>query len=1042
MSLAGSGVDTNFPPTANNTYDLGSSTKIWRTLYANNVVANVAWSSITSKPDPVVTVTLTGPVTGSGSATLTDLTSGTVSFATTIASNSVDLTTHTTGNYVAAVAAGSGLSLSGTAGEGWTPTLSHSDTSSVANVSINNSGGTVLQNITATFDTYGHVQTLSTVSDNLDLRYVPLSGDLTLTNSYSTSGYLQAGRGSGSVAMSVNDGGGNANITFNHHALIPDAAGSSARITSPVDGTTAGLSFQLADNVTAGVSAAALTTIYTANTTRTTIGTDLVVSGNLTVSGTTTIVNSETVNIADNIIVLNSNYTLSSPTENAGIEVERGTLSNRSLIWNETSDRWTFTNDGSAYYNIPISTEYDNYSSWTAQDGDGTNVTINSGNYVKFVEGTGSGADINIDFTDTTPGSSGDPYDLTFSVTNTDKGSSQNIFKNIAVGGQSDIVADSNNDTLTLVGSGTVVITTDADTDTVTITGAATNLGYTSATTEGTVTSSTGTNAVIPAATASIAGLVTTGTQTIAGTKTFSSTISGNISGNAATVTNGVYTSGNQTIAGTKTFSSTISGSITGNAGGNAATATYASDAGGLRTSSGGAFIIDGTAQTVPVNYLQVRAANTGQDVLVTTAGSDANIDLLVQTKGTGSIIIDTGTSTGNIDLKPGSSNLRIWDNTSTHYHEIITGDPTANNTLTLPDANVTLVSGTMVPTTGTGATGSWGISVTGSSASCTGNAATVTNGVYTTGDQTIAGTKTFSSTISGSINGNAASVTNGVYTSGNQTIAGTKTFSSTISGSIDGNAASVTNGVYQSGDQTINGIKTFGSNIVAPGISRTGDFTIDATGDIILDADGNDILIKNGAGSDTATITLADDGTFILAAPVDIYLRPTGNTLYMQGVPGTQYLEFQLDATTQTITASDAMKLAATGDITIDASGDIILDADGNDILIKNGGGADTVSITLQDDGQFILTAPVDIWLRPTGDTVYMQGTSSLEQLAFQLDDTAQTITASDTLVLASTGDIYLRPTGDTVYMQGTTAAEQLTFQLDETSRNWRHHT
>ena len=40
--------------------------------------------------------------------------------------------------------------------------------------------------------------------------------------------------------------------------------------------------------------------------------------------------------------------------------------------------------------------------------------------------------------------------------------------------------------------------------------------------------------------------------------------------------------------------------------------------------------------------------------------------------------------------------------------------------------------------------------SCTGASASTTGNAATVTNGVYTTGNQTIAGTKTFSSTING----------------------------------------------------------------------------------------------------------------------------------------------------------------------------------------------------------------------------------------------------------------------------------------------------
>lgn len=38
---------------------------------------------------------------------------------------------------------------------------------------------------------------------------------------------------------------------------------------------------------------------------------------------------------------------------------------------------------------------------------------------------------------------------------------------------------------------------------------------------------------------------------------------------------------------------------------------------------------------------------------------------------------------------------------------------------------------------------------------------------VKLTGDQTIAGTKTFSSTITGSISGNAGTVTNGVYTSG-----------------------------------------------------------------------------------------------------------------------------------------------------------------------------------------------------------------------------------------------------------------------------------
>lgn len=58
----------------------------------------------------------------------------------------------------------------------------------------------------------------------------------------------------------------------------------------------------------------------------------------------------------------------------------------------------------------------------------------------------------------------------TATVTNTDLGSSQNIFKNIAVAGQSTIVADSNNDTLTLVAGAGVTLTTDDTTDTVTIT--------------------------------------------------------------------------------------------------------------------------------------------------------------------------------------------------------------------------------------------------------------------------------------------------------------------------------------------------------------------------------------------------------------------------------------------------------------------------------------------------------------------------------------------------------------------------------------------
>ena len=90
------------------------------------------WSKITNKPDPVVTVTLTGDVTGSGNTTLTDLASGTISFATTIAANSVALGTDTTGNYVATVAGSNGISVTGSGSENAAVTVTGINASTTA----------------------------------------------------------------------------------------------------------------------------------------------------------------------------------------------------------------------------------------------------------------------------------------------------------------------------------------------------------------------------------------------------------------------------------------------------------------------------------------------------------------------------------------------------------------------------------------------------------------------------------------------------------------------------------------------------------------------------------------------------------------------------------------------------------------------------------------------------------------------------------------------------------------------------------------------
>jgi hypothetical protein len=82
-----------------------------------------------------------------------------------------------------------------------------------------------------------------------------------------------------------------------------------------------------------------------------TVSGNLTVNGNLDVAGSINSVNTTEVNIVDNKVVLNSNVT-GSPTANAGVRVERGTSTDVELLWNETSDQWTLTNDGTNYHEI------------------------------------------------------------------------------------------------------------------------------------------------------------------------------------------------------------------------------------------------------------------------------------------------------------------------------------------------------------------------------------------------------------------------------------------------------------------------------------------------------------------------------------------------------------------------------------------------------------------------------------------------------------------------------------------------------------------
>ena len=120
---------------------------------------------------------------------------------------------------------------------------------------------------------------------------------------------------------------------------------------------------------------------------------DAVIGGNLTVNGTTTTLNTEHMTVEDQFITLNSGAT-GSPTLSAGIEVERGDLTNVFLHWNESTDKWETTNDGSTYSviatngNIALGTDTTgNYVSGVSAS---TGVTVN------HTPGEGSTATISI----------------------------------------------------------------------------------------------------------------------------------------------------------------------------------------------------------------------------------------------------------------------------------------------------------------------------------------------------------------------------------------------------------------------------------------------------------------------------------------------------------------------------------------------------------------------------------------------------------------------------------------------------------------------
>jgi hypothetical protein len=302
-----------------------------------------------------VSITLGGDLSGTAS---TDA-SGAITLNATINANSVALGTDTTGNYVATLGstdthltiANSGTETAAVtivtdatslntasaivardsngnfAAGTVTANLSGNVTGNLTGDVKNSDGNTILDsgsdNVVATF-TGDVVGNAATATKLLTARTIELTGEVTGQVSFDGSQNVQI-----NTTIQPNSVALGTDTTGNYVATI---SGTTNQITVTGSGSeTAAVTVGLPDNVN--------------------IVGDLEVGGNLNVIGTVNSVNTTQVNIEDNKINLNTNFT-GTPTTDAGIRVERGDNADVEVLWNETEDKWTLTNDGTNYHHI------------------------------------------------------------------------------------------------------------------------------------------------------------------------------------------------------------------------------------------------------------------------------------------------------------------------------------------------------------------------------------------------------------------------------------------------------------------------------------------------------------------------------------------------------------------------------------------------------------------------------------------------------------------------------------------------------------------
>ena len=344
-TASGTGFTANFEPSANNTYSLGSATSVWKDVYIGPGSLYVNGQQVLSDSSGTIQFTANanqnvGIITsGSGDIELNASGTGVINLQSGITVDSGQTLTGTGG-----LTMGSNLNLnSNYINNLGTPNAS-TDAATKAYVDSQVAGKDALSELSGDSDdiTEGSSNLFHTTERVQDIAgaQIATNGSHTgISASYDDSG-------DGAIDLTVSLG------SFDTDNLSEGSTNlyhTTARGRSVIDGYVSGGS---GIDVTSGAIAVDSTVVRTTGTQTIngakTFQNDIILSGNLTVNGTQTTVNTETLYLEDNIITLNYG-TSGAPSENAGLQVDRGSSADVFFRYNETDDKWEFTNDGSNY---------------------------------------------------------------------------------------------------------------------------------------------------------------------------------------------------------------------------------------------------------------------------------------------------------------------------------------------------------------------------------------------------------------------------------------------------------------------------------------------------------------------------------------------------------------------------------------------------------------------------------------------------------------------------------------------------------------------